>query len=93
MQPHVSTTRRPGVINRLFLAHPNSLGMSWAKHGAGAVKIGFQLIGAGLAALFHAVFPGCFTETAGRTVTKTYLHIQKTRAASCKPENWSDYDI
>jgi len=93
MQPQVSPTRRPGVINRLFLAHPNSLGMSWAKHGAGAVKIGLQLIGAGFAALFHAAVPGCFTNTAGRTVTKTYEYIQKLRATSSKPENWSDYDI
>jgi hypothetical protein len=69
------------------------LGLTWASHGAGAVKIGFQLIGAGLAALVHAVVPGIFSDTAGRTVTKTYEYIQKLRATSSKPENWSDYDI
>lgn len=82
-----------GLVDRMFLEHPRSLGMSWARHGAGAVKIGFQLIGAGLAALVHAVVPGCFTETAGRRVTETYNYIQKIRAGSSSPENWSDYDI
>jgi hypothetical protein len=82
-----------GVVDRLFLAHPRSLGISWAKHGGGAVRIGFQLIGAGLAALVHAVIPGWCTDTAGRRVTETYHHIQKIRAGSSRPENWSDYDI
>ena len=84
---------RSGVVDRLFLEHPRSLGISWAKHGGGAVKIGFQLIGAGLAALVHAVVPGWCTDTAGRRVTETYNYIQKIRAGSRTPENWSDYDI
>ena len=84
---------KSGVVDRLFLEHPRSLGISWAKHGAGAVKIGFQLIGAGMAALVHAIVPGWCTDTAGRRVTETYNYIQKIRAGSAKPENWSDYDI
>ena len=82
-----------GPVDRLFLAHPRSLGLSWSKHAGGAVKIGFQLIGAGMAALVHAVVPGWFSETAGRRVTETYHYIQKIRAGSSSPENWSDYDI
>jgi hypothetical protein len=93
MEQQIRPKRSRHVIHRLFVSHPESLGMSWSTHGAGAVRIGFQLIGAGFAALFHAAVPGCFTETAGRMVTKTYYYIQKTRAASSKPENWSDYDI
>ena len=84
---------KSGLVNRLFLDHPRSLGMSWARHGGGAVRIGFQLIGAGLAALVHAAVPGWCTDTAGRRVTETYNYIQKIRAGSPKPENWSDYDI
>ena len=87
------TETNRGVVDRLFLEHPRSLGMSWAKHGGGAVKIGSQLIGAGLAALVHAVVPGWCTDTAGRRVTETYHYIQKIRAGSASPENWSDYDI
>ena len=84
---------KSGVVDRLFLEHPRSLGLSWAKHGGGAVRIGFQLIGAGIAALVHAIVPGWCTDTAGRRVTETYHYIQKIRAGSPKPENWSDYDI
>jgi hypothetical protein len=84
---------KSGVVDRLFLEHPRSLGLSWAKHGSGAVRIGFQLIGAGVAALVHAIVPGWCTDTAGRRVTETYHYILKIRAGSPKPENWSDYDI
>jgi hypothetical protein len=82
-----------GLVDRLILAHPRSLGMSWAAHGAGAVKIGAELIGAGCAAIAHAVVPGWFTETAGRTVTRIYNHIQARKAGSANPENWPDYEI
>jgi hypothetical protein len=82
-----------GFVNRLFLAHPRSLGMTWARHGAGAVKIGAELIGAGCAAIVHAAVPGWFTETAGKTVTRIYDHIQARKAGSANPEDWPDYEI
>jgi hypothetical protein len=80
-------------VRRLFLDHPRSLGMTWAGHGAGAVKIGAELIGAGCAAMVHAAVPGWFTETAGRTVTRIYDHIQSRKAGAANPENWPDYEI
>ena len=82
-----------GLVNRLFLEHPRSLGMSWASHGAGAVKIGFELLGAGCAAIVHAVVPGWFTETAGRSVTRIYDHIQQRKAISDNPNDWPEYEI
>jgi hypothetical protein len=82
-----------GIAYRLFLDHPHSLGMSWAEHGAGAVKIGVELLAAGLAALVHAVVPGWFTQTAGKIVARIYHHIQGRRAGAPNPENWPDYEI
>jgi Family of unknown function (DUF6356) len=82
-----------GIIDRLFLEHPRSLGMSWAGHGIGAVKIGGELLGAAGAAIVHAVVPGWFTDTAGKTVTKIYDHIQARKAGAADPENWPDYEI
>jgi len=82
-----------GPVRRLFLDHPRSLGMSWAGHGIGAVKIGAELIGAGCAAMVHAAVPGWFTETAGKTVTKIYEHIQSRKAGAANPEAWPDYEI
>lgn len=84
---------RSGVFSRLFTQHPRSLGMGWASHGIGAVKIGAELIGAGCAAIIHAAVPGWFTETAGRTVTRIYDHIQQRKAGAANPENWPDYEI
>jgi hypothetical protein len=86
-------SERTGTVDRLFRAHPRSLGMSWAGHGVGAVRIGAELLGAGCAALVHAVVPGIFTETAGKTVTRIYNHIQQRKADSASPENWPDYEI
>ena len=88
-----SRPTQQGAMHRLFLEHPRSLGMSWTGHCAGAVKIGAELIGAGCAAIVHAVVPGWFTETAGKTVTRIYDHIQARKASSANPENWPDYEI
>jgi hypothetical protein len=84
---------RPGLIRRLFVDHPRSLGMGWADHGIGAAKIGGELLGAGLACVVHAIVPGWFTQTAGRTVTRIYDHIQARKAGAVHPENWPDYEI
>jgi len=89
----ISQTGHSGVLHRMFLEHPGSLGMSWAGHAAGAVKIGAELIGAGCAAIVHAAVPGWFTESAGKTVTRIYEHIQARKAGSADPENWPDYEI
>jgi hypothetical protein len=84
---------RTGLSKRLFLDHPRSLGMTWATHGYGAVAIGFRLLGAGLACMVHAVVPGFFTQTAGRTITQMYGHMTERKAAAANPENWPDYEI
>ena len=86
-------TGRKGLVDRLFVDHPRSLGMTWASHGAGAIKIGAELVGAGCAAIIHAVVPGWFTETAGRTVTRIHDHIQERKSAADNPNDWPDYEI
>jgi hypothetical protein len=93
MATHGESGDRPGVADRLFLEHPRSLGMSWSGHGIGAVAIGARLIGAGCACLVHAVVPGVFTQTAGRTITGMYDHMMQRKAGAAKPENWPDYEI
>ena len=81
------------MISRLFHEHPRSLGMSWASHGMGALRIGARMIGAGVACLVHAVVPGLFTETAGRTVVDLHEHMTKRKAGSANPSAWPDYEI
>ena len=84
---------RSKIGARLFLEHPRSLGMSWARHGAGAVKIGVELLGASLACFVHALVPGWFTQTAGRTITRMHQHMVARRASAADPNQWPDYEI
>jgi hypothetical protein len=84
---------RAGLASRMFLEHPRSLGMSWASHGVGAAAIGARLVGAGCACIIHAVVPGVFTQTAGKTITDMYDHMAQRKAGATNPENWPDYEI
>ena len=81
------------MLGRLFVEHPRSLGMSWLQHGLGAVKIGGEMIGAGLACIVHAIVPGWFSQTAGRTVDRLHQHMVRRRANAVNPDNWPDYEI
>lgn len=81
------------MIGRLFFDHPSSLGMSWAGHGAGAAAIGARMIGAGAACIVHAVVPGLFTETAGRTVMSLHDQMVRRKAGASNPNGWPDYEI
>jgi hypothetical protein len=81
------------MIGQLFLDHPRTLGMSWARHGAGAVRIGLTMIGAGMACLVHALVPAWFTETAGRTVADLHAHMLRRRSSAPDPHAWPDYEI
>ena len=89
----INISGRVPLGRRLFTDHPRTLGMSWAVHGAGAAKIAFVLIGAGVACLVHAIVPGWFTQTAGKTVTSIHADMQRRKAGAQNPENWSDYEI
>lgn len=80
-------------VKRLFVEHPRALGMSWASHGVGAVRISAELVGAGLACLIHAAVPGWFTQTAGRTVARLHDHMTQRRAGAADPDKWPDYEI
>lgn len=90
---HPRSEDRAGLVNRMFLEHPRSLGMSWAQHGIGAVVIGATLVGAGAACLVHALVPGWFTQTAGKTVERMHEHMIHRKAGAANPEGWPDYEI
>lgn len=81
------------MLGRLFVDHPKALGMSWFEHGVGAFRIGGEMIGAGAACVVHAIVPGLFTETAGRTVERLHQHMLQRRAGAANPEMWPDYEI
>jgi len=93
MATQQTAKHNPGMADRLFLEHPRSLGMSWWGHGVGALAIGVRLVGAGIACLIHAVVPGVFTQTAGKTITGMYDHMMRRKAGAANPESWPDYEI
>jgi hypothetical protein len=85
--------RKEPLVERLFTGHPRSLGMNWLGHGVGAVRIGGELIGAGLACMVHAIVPGWFTQTAGKTVTRIHSHMVSRKAGAENPNDWPEYEI
>jgi hypothetical protein len=93
MATHGREESKSGLLHRLFVDHPRSLGMRWSEHGVGAVVIGATLVGAGAACLIHALVPGWFTQTAGKTVTRMHDHMMRRKAGAANPENWPDYEI
>ena len=93
MATNQSESEHGGIADRMFLEHPRSLGMSWAEHGVGAIRIGARLVGAGIACMIHALVPGWFTETAGKTITGMHAHMMNRKAGAENPENWPDYEI
>jgi hypothetical protein len=90
---HPRAESKSGLARRLFVDHPRSLGMSWAQHGTGAIAIGATLVGAGAACLVHALVPGWFTQTAGKTVERMHDHMIKRKEGAANPESWPDYEI
>ena len=80
-----------GRVGRLFIEHPRSLGMSWAGHGAGAVKIGAELIGAGCACIVHAAVPGWFTQTAGQDRDADLRSYDQAQSRRRRSGDWPDY--
>jgi hypothetical protein len=64
------------MFGRLFLDHPRSVDESYFEHLLFAGGFAFRLIGAGFAALIHALVPCLFEKTAGQMIVKMHDKIQ-----------------
>ena len=60
------------MFGRLFLDHPRSVGESYFEHLLFAGGFALRLVGAGLAALVHALVPCLFEKTASNMIAKMY---------------------
>lgn len=89
----MDSSRSDRWTDRLFTAHPRDLGIGWAEHGIGAAKIGAELIASGGACLIHALVPGFFTQTAGKTVSRLNSKMLHRKAGAANPNDWPDYEI
>ena len=52
------------TFERLFVVHPRSVNEDYLAHAGVALRFAVLLLGAGLAALVHAVIPALFETTA-----------------------------
>ena len=70
----------------MFTDHPRSLGMTWASHGAGAVRIGAELIGAGVACLDPCDCARLVHRDRGQTVIGCTTMMAKRKAGRGQSE-------
>ena len=68
------------ILNRLFLAHPRTVGESYLEHCAFAFRIGSRLLLAGSAALVHAAVPCLCETTASRIILAMNADVVARRA-------------
>ena len=68
------------ILDRLFLAHPRTVGESYLEHCAFAFRIGSRLLLAGSAALVHAAVPCLCETTASRIILAMNADIVARRA-------------
>ena len=64
------------TLDRLFIAHPRAVNEDYLAHAGVALRFALILLGAGLAALVHAVVPALFETTASSIIKK--LHAEMT---------------
>ena len=65
------------MFRRLFLSHPQQAGESYLQHQRVALSFAWSLLGAGLAAIVHAVVPGLCERTAGDIIRKLHGRLEK----------------
>ncbi len=66
-------------LDDLFLAHPRSVGESYAEHGFFALGIAARMAQAAGAALVHAVIPGLCKTTASQIILDMHAGIVARR--------------
>ncbi len=64
------------MFRRLFLSHPSAVGESYFQHQRVALSFALPLLGAGLAALAHAVVPGVCERTAGDIIRRLHARLE-----------------
>jgi hypothetical protein len=88
------------MIDAVFLAHPRSVGESYAEHALVAMRFGGAMILAGLALFVHALLPVLFVRTGSSTIKQLYAEIKNRQpllgheAPSFRSEAWAlEYEI
>lgn len=67
------------MFARLFLAHPASVGESYAQHFLAASRVGVKLAVAAAACFVHALVPALFKTTGSTAILKLHGEIVPRR--------------
>jgi hypothetical protein len=88
------------MFDRLFLAHPRSVGESYAEHAATAARFGATMMIGGAACILHAFIPAIFPRAASDRVKRLYAQMKSRqpnfawkRPAFDEPEWQLEYEI
>ena len=68
-----------GVLHRLFLDHPDSVGESYPEHLAQAIRFAARLIGCGLACAVHALVPALCRTTGSDGIERLHREMVTMR--------------
>jgi hypothetical protein len=63
------------AIDKVFFDHPHSVNESYGEHFRFAMGFSLKLIGAGLAAMVHALIPCLFKTTASSAIKQMHARI------------------
>ena len=77
------------MADNLFTRHLDEVGESYVEHMGVASRVGFRMIGGGLACLLHGIFPFLFSQTGSRTIRE--LHSGMTKRVDAP--NWERHPI
>lgn len=82
---------RGGMIDRLLLAHPRTVGERYPEHARIAGRFGATMVVGGLKCMIHAILPAVFERSASDCVAKLNGELTRRRAASA--DSFPDYVI
>ena len=76
------------MISRLhqwFVAHPRSVGESYAEHCGVASRFGLSMVVGGFACLVHALFPALFERTGSGAIKRLYSEMVARQPGNVRP--------
>jgi len=71
-----------------FTAHPRSVGETYFQHMKVAGSFGVPMIGAGIAAVLHGIFPFLFANTGSRVILTLHARLVAARGRNDKGQNF-----
>ena len=80
-----------GLIDRIFLAHPRTVGEGYVEHAGIASRFGARMVAGGVKCLAHAILPIVFERSASDCVAK--LHGEQERRRRASADSYPDYVI